>query len=284
MVMKKALAALMLFLCITMLIPAAFAETVFPSSPSVTVLKNAPVYVSVTDKKASKKLSGEESAVITSIENGWACVRSLGYIRMNQIAVNQPFKIYAARKTPMYRKASTASRKLTTLPKGAALMIGEIKGNFAYVCDQDYRKGYVSLSAVSLNEPPLPEISSEGQSRIARLISIARSMLGTPYSRYDCSSFTAHCFRKIGISITSSAKYQGYLSGYQRINRISNLKRGDLVVFNTVDDDDLSDHVGIYLGGGEFIHSSSAAGEVIIRQLKTGYYNRTFSWGMRIVR
>ena len=282
--MKKALAALMALLCMATLLSALCEEADLPSSPSVTVLKNAPIYAAVTDKKENKKLTKDESAAITSIENGWAYVRNLGYVQMNQLSIVKPFKIYAARKTTMYKKASALSRKLVTLPKGALLKIGDIRGGYAYVCDQDRHRGYVSLQAISLKEPALPGTSSEGKSRISKLISTARGMLGTPYSRYDCSSFTAHCFRKIGISITSSARYQGYLSRYQRVNKISDLKRGDLVVFNTVpEDSDLSDHVGIYLGGGEFIHSSSVARKVIIRQLKTGYYNRTFSWGIRIV-
>ena len=64
--------------------------------------------------------------------------------------------------------------------------------------------------------------------------------------------------------------------------QISELERGDLVCFDTVVDNDLSDHVGIYLGKGWFIHASSVAKMVIVSDLSTGYYNRVFSWGRRI--
>ena len=63
----------------------------------------------------------------------------------------------------------------------------------------------------------------------------------------------------------------------------SRLKRGDIVCMNTITDSDLSDHVGIYLGGGKFVHASSAAGKVIISSVTSGYYNRVFSWGRRIL-
>ena len=78
-----------------------------------------------------------------------------------------------------------------------------------------------------------------------------------------------------------SSRTQGYDTRYKQVD-INSLKRGDLVCFNTVADEDLTDHVGIYLGGGYFLHASSVARQVIVSQLKSGYYNRVFSWGRRI--
>ena len=46
---------------------------------------------------------------------------------------------------------------------------------------------------------------------------------------------------------------------------------------------DLSDHVGIYISDGDFIHASSGGGRVMISNLDSGYYNRVFSWGRRIL-
>ena len=43
----------------------------------------------------------------------------------------------------------------------------------------------------------------------------------------------------------------------------------------------MSDHVGIYLGSGQFIHASDAAGEVVISSMEEGYYSEVFSWGIR---
>ena len=52
--------------------------------------------------------------------------------------------------------------------------------------------------------------------------------------------------------------------------------------FNTVSDGDLSDHAGIYLGAGYFIHASSGQGKVVVSSLASGYYNQVFSWGRRV--
>ncbi|MGN1007103.1 MAG: NlpC/P60 family protein [Aristaeellaceae bacterium] len=45
----------------------------------------------------------------------------------------------------------------------------------------------------------------------------------------------------------------------------------------------MCDHTGIYLGSNMFIHASSGAGKVIVSDLSSGYYNRVFSWGRRVL-
>jgi len=53
---------------------------------------------------------------------------------------------------------------------------------------------------------------------------------------------------------------------------------GDLVFFNTRGG---VSHVGVYLGDGYFVHSSSSAG-VTINSLNESYYSRKFIGGGRI--
>jgi len=52
------------------------------------------------------------------------------------------------------------------------------------------------------------------------------------------------------------------------------LTPGDLVFFHTTRSG--ISHVGIYIGGGEFIHSSSHRGGVVINPLDSGYYRERF--------
>ena len=124
---------------------------------------------------------------------------------------------------------------------------------------------------------------------IELVITYALQQLGKPYiygtagpNSYDCSGLTTYCYKKIGISLGRSAYAQGYGKG-TKIETVGALKRGDIVCMNTLTDSDLSDHVGIYLGGGKMIHASSSAAKVIISTLSSGYYNRVFSWGRRVV-
>ena len=121
------------------------------------------------------------------------------------------------------------------------------------------------------------------------MISVARSKLGKLYvygafgpNTFDCSGFTNYCFRQIDVDLKQSAYTQGYDKTYPKI-AFKDLRAGDLVFFDTVTDSDLSDHVGIFLGKGKFIHASSSAGKVIISNMSSGYYNRVFSWGRRVM-
>ena len=105
----------------------------------------------------------------------------------------------------------------------------------------------------------------------------AQQQLGKPYiygsgyrnvsdpKGFDCSGLVYWSFKQIGITMQDSAYRQGYKntdkSGKIKIKKVtmSQLKRGDVVCFDTVADGDLCDHTGIYLGNGKFIHASTGS-------------------------
>lgn len=123
------------------------------------------------------------------------------------------------------------------------------------------------------------------------VIEEAMTHLGKPYrhyasgpDRFDCTGFTCYCFETVyGIELERSAKAQGYDDTYTKLP-MNALRRGDLVYFDTnTHDNDLSDHAGIYMGDGNFIHCSSGRGKVIISSLWDGFYYEHFSWGRRVL-
>ena len=114
-----------------------------------------------------------------------------------------------------------------------------------------------------------------------KLISAAESFLGTPY-RYagvdrrglDCSGFVHLSFRE-GLNYTIPRSSEGIYSWAEKIAD-ADLQPGDLVFFVT-DGRDVS-HLGIYAGGGRFIHSASEGTNtgVIYSRLDENYWRRTY--------
>ena len=98
---------------------------------------------------------------------------------------------------------------------------------------------------------------------------------------FDCSGFVRYCMRPEGISLPHSAQEIGSDSRYRQIMDPKRLLTGDLVCFDTVRDNDLSDHVGFYLGGGQFVHASSSKGKVVVSDLD-GFYLEKFTGARRI--
>ncbi|UKI18845.1 MAG: NlpC/P60 family protein [Oscillospiraceae bacterium] len=81
-----------------------------------------------------------------------------------------------------------------------------------------------------------------------------------------------------------TAYTQGYNNFGRKINSMSELKRGDLVFFNTnKNDSDRCDHVGIYMGKNQFIHASSTEGKIVISDISKRWWAEIFSWGKRVI-
>jgi cell wall-associated NlpC family hydrolase len=111
------------------------------------------------------------------------------------------------------------------------------------------------------------------------VVGIAMRYLGVPYrwggaspSGFDCSGFAMYVFAQIGVSLPHSS-YAQYNMGTPV--SISQLQPGDLVFFSG------ASHMGIYIGGGQFIHAPHTGDVVKISSL-TGYYSSAFVGGRRI--
>lgn len=122
---------------------------------------------------------------------------------------------------------------------------------------------------------PAPTYNGEKGAAIVRT---AKHYLGVPYVRggsspsgFDCSGFTSYVYRQYGIYLPRTSSAQRYVGG--GVSR-SNLKPGDLVIFPR--------HVGIYVGGGSFIHAPSTGKRVQISSLNSSYWSRRFITGRRV--
>ena len=111
------------------------------------------------------------------------------------------------------------------------------------------------------------------------VVGIAMQYLGVPYvwggstpRGFDCSGFVSYVFAQIGVSMPHSS-YSQFAMGTPV--SIGQLQAGDLVFFTG------ASHVGIYIGGGQFIHAPHTGDVVKISSL-SGYYSSNFAGGRRI--
>ena len=282
---------LLLALCVS-----ALAETPAVVNCDSLVVRNGP---STSAKKLGSLSKGTQLSVV-SVSGSWAKVSykgRTGYAAVKYLSksasssstssTSSRIKVYVTKKTSVYQKATSSSKNLGTVAAGTALYAVAESGSYIKVQNSSGSKtGYIAKDRLSKTKP---SSSSSNGTKAEQVIALAKEFKGCPYvvggtgpSKFDCSGLTYYCYKKVGVKLARSAQSQGYNNG-QKLSK-SELKAGDIVCFNTnPDDDDLSDHVGIYLGGGQFIHASSAAGKVIVSTLSSGYYARVFSWGRRVL-
>lgn len=118
----------------------------------------------------------------------------------------------------------------------------------------------------SVSKPITSSTSSTSTSKATAIINTAKQYMGVKYvwggttpSGFDCSGYTQYVFAKHGISLPRVSRDQ-----YNVGTSVSyaNLKAGDLVFFS-LDGDKVIDHVGIFIGNGQFINASSSKGVTI---------------------
>ena len=111
--------------------------------------------------------------------------------------------------------------------------------------------------------------------------SAAMSQLGTPYvwggaspGGFDCSGLVMWAFAQVGVSLPHSS-YGQY--GYGVPVSRDQLQAGDLVFFDGLG------HVGIYIGGGQFVHAPHTGDVVKISSMGEGWYSSTYVGARRIL-
>lgn len=101
------------------------------------------------------------------------------------------------------------------------------------------------------------------------IVSLARAQVGrryrfggtTPARGFDCSGFVGYVLGQLHMQMPRLAAQQARVGA--PVDR-SELRPGDLLSFG---EKDTISHIGIYLGGGRYVHASSVAGRVIVSPL-----------------
>lgn len=101
---------------------------------------------------------------------------------------------------------------------------------------------------------------------------------GNGPTAFDCSGLTQWAYRQNGISLPRTAAAQ-----YGATSRVSksDLKSGDLVFFKGTTGGKGITHVGIYIGGGRFVHAGSSKSGVTTANLNSSYWQAHYAGGGR---
>lgn len=122
--------------------------------------------------------------------------------------------------------------------------------------------------------------------RTSDLVVTAIGFMGVPYrfggttvaTGFDCSGFVRAMFTQtVGHLLPRRAEEQA--AATRPVAR-TELEPGDLVFFNTMRR--TFSHVGIYVGGGKFIHAPRTGAEVRVEDLNGSYWQRRFNGARRV--
>ena len=131
--------------------------------------------------------------------------------------------------------------------------------------------------------------SSEGKTKAEQAIDKAKSLIGSRYrtggtgpTTFDCSGFVYYILKGMGVKTPRSSSEMGAKESWPKVAK-KDLKPGDLVFFTSPRSKGGIGHVGMYIGDGKFIHSSSGSAKgVIISSLSSTEYTNRYKWARRV--
>jgi cell wall-associated NlpC family hydrolase len=140
-------------------------------------------------------------------------------------------------------------------------------------------EGHPSPPAATLPDP------SSAPGGAYEITGTALGLRGTPYRNggadpagFDCSGFVQYVFAQHGVKIPRKVSDQ-FREG--KTVDPSQIEAGDLVFFTTVAPG--ASHVGIALGGDEFVHAPSSTGDVRVERLSAAYWSARFIGARRVL-
>ncbi len=224
-------------------------------------------------------------------DNNNSSTQKIGYISGNSVNF---------RKTP-----NTTGEIITKLTRNTKVTVFEQSDGWAEI-EYDGNRGYVSIDYISDTEIQTTSRSSESRTNTAKtetekntntqstaksasqepkvtgtftgadVVAYAKKYLGCKYvyggsspSGFDCSGFTSYVYKHFGVSLSRTSS--GQASNGRKVSK-GELQVGDIVCFSSSSKSKKIGHVGIYIGGGKFIHAANSRKGVITSNVTGGGY------------
>ena len=234
-------------------------------------------------------------AILDDTTDGWFKVAyngKTGYVSADYLRVDQDnmFETYGRVNgdgVNVRADASTDAEILASVDTGTIVTINGLVDGWYDVTCQYGTEGYIRSDFLDLTKESTTSASSG-----SGIVDTAMQHLGTRYvyggaspKGFDCSGFTMYVYSQHSYSLPHTATGQWQSGLGSRVYSIGELQSGDLVFFNDPSRNagKACSHAGIYIGSGQFIHSSSSKSNgVIISDLTSGYYNTYFVGGIHV--
>jgi cell wall-associated NlpC family hydrolase len=223
--------------------------------------------------------------------------RTLHEVIAGRNAVKRRAERLAAARTQQAQVVASKAAQRTDIERRLAereAMLASVRREIEQIQAQERRRqrALVSQARASIAQQPAGEsvtaaagATSGGQTaappaRYGGVVGIAMRYLGVPYrwggaspsTGFDCSGFTMYVFAQIGVSLPHYTGSQWAMG--TPVSR-DQLQPGDLVFFNNLG------HMGIYIGGNNFIHAPHT-GDVVKISSMTGWYAQRYMGARRL--
>lgn len=136
----------------------------------------------------------------------------------------------------------------------------------------------ILLTAACSSTPRVPTAPASQDEQGTAIAQAAMKLVGTPYEfggadehGFDCSGLAVYAHEAVGLDIPRTARDQARAA---RPVPLRELRPGDLVFFRI--SRSVINHVGIYTGGGQFVHAPRRGEVVSYASLDDPYFRKRF--------
>jgi cell wall-associated NlpC family hydrolase len=243
----------------------------------------------ITSVDSEHRVSSVDSQVISQVQTFKSAIKRRGlWLASAKLEAHQ----LLARRTRVLgsvRGALSQRRELLSTIQGQIASLEAAQRAAELAAAQQARANLAQAQAQIL--PSSNVIGASGQapggetyipsSSYSGVVGVAMQYLGTPYvwagaapGGFDCSGLVMYAYEQVGVSLPHSS-YAMWDYGVPVAK--DQLEPGDIVFFDGLG------HVGLYIGGGDFIQAPHTGDVVRVSSLDEGYYQYSYVGARRIL-